>query len=335
MYFTSIMKGRVMKRLAPGKSHRAELSRAGFTLIELLVVIAIIAVLIALLLPAVQQAREAARRTQCKNNLKQMALAAHNFESTNGTMPSGYLGPQTAISITAGGNQSYASPLVFLLPFMDQAPLYATLEQDQINVTLYGQNPWFNVSGCYNASLKTVPGFLCPSTNATLAQSGFFTRINEYLNGTTGTIEARIGSVASGWDPVAPTNYLGVAGYFADITGFDLYKGAFLKRHPNRFGDFLDGTSNTLLFGEAVGDPVSTNPKTLNYAHTWIGSGMMVTGYGLSSTPAWYRFSSAHDGLVHFAMGDGAVRAISINIDGVLFKQYLAGAADGHVVSDF
>ena len=324
-----------MKRLVTRKSHPVNLPRAGFTLIELLVVIAIIAVLIALLLPAVQQARESARRTQCRNNLKQLALAAHNFESTNGTMPSGYLGAKDPISITAGGNQSYVSPLVFLLPFIDQAPLYATLEKDQINVALYGQYPWFNVDGCYNASLNTIPGFLCPSTNAKVPQAGFFTRINEYLNGTSGTIEGRTGSVASGWDPVAPTNYLGVAGYFADISGFDLYKGAFLKRHPNRFGDFLDGTSNTLLFGESVGDPLSTNPKVLNYSHTWIGSGMMVTGYGLSSTPAWYRFSSAHDGLVHFAMGDGAVRAISINVDGVLFKQYLAGAADGHVVGDF
>ena len=329
------MKGRVLKRLAPRKSHPVNLSRAGFTLIELLVVIAIIAVLIALLLPAVQQARESARRTQCRNNLKQLALAAHNFESTNGTMPSGYLGAKDPVSVTAGGNQSYVSPLVFLLPFIDQAPLYATLENDQIKVALYGQNPWFNMDGCYNASLNTIPGFLCPSTNAKIPQSGFFTRINEYGTGGSGTIEARIGSVASGWDPVAPTNYLGVAGYFADIAGFDLYKGAFLKRRPNRMGDFLDGTSNTLLFGEAVGDPVSTNPKTLNYAHTWMGSGMMVTGYGLSSTPSWTRFSSAHDGLVHFAMGDGAVRAISVNVDGILYKQYLAGAADGHVVSDF
>ena len=324
-----------MKRLVSRKSNPVKLPRTGFTLIELLVVIAIIAVLIALLLPAVQQARESARRTQCRNNLKQMALAAHNFESTNGVMPSGYLGAKDSVSITAGGNQSYVSPLVFLLPFMDQASLYAALENDQINVALFGQNPWFNVNGCYNASLKTVPGFLCPSTNAKVPQAGFFTRINEYLNAGVGTIEGRTGSVASGWDPVAPSNYLGVAGYFADVAGFDLYKGAFLKRHPNRMGDFLDGTSNTLLFGEAVGDPVSTNPKVLNYAHTWMGSGMMVTGYGLSSTPAWYRFSSAHDGLVHFAMGDGAVRAISINVDGVLFKQYLAGAADGHVVSDF
>jgi prepilin-type N-terminal cleavage/methylation domain-containing protein len=78
------------KLMRPVQQNRAD---RGFTLIELLVVIAIIAILIALLLPAVQQAREAARRTQCKNNMKQLALAAHNFESTYGNLPPGYLGP--------------------------------------------------------------------------------------------------------------------------------------------------------------------------------------------------------------------------------------------------
>ncbi len=86
--------------------------RAGFTLIELLVVIAIIAILIALLLPAVQQAREAARRTQCKNNLKQLALACHNFESAYGGLP--------PIDLSRG----WASWVVLILPYVDQTPTY-------------------------------------------------------------------------------------------------------------------------------------------------------------------------------------------------------------------
>src|SRR5690349_10727234 len=107
--------------------------RRGFTLIELLVVIAIIAILIALLLPAVQQAREAARRTQCKNNFKQLGLAIHNYESTHGTAPAGrmslgYCQNATATNVpdplTRNGHG-----LSLLLPFIEQAPLYNQLVQ--------------------------------------------------------------------------------------------------------------------------------------------------------------------------------------------------------------
>ena len=94
------------------------ISRRGFTLIELLVVIAIIAVLIALLLPAVQQAREAARRSQCKNNLKQLGLAMHNYESTHRTFPGGLSTP------SASGITGYATTLVEMLPYVEQAQIY-------------------------------------------------------------------------------------------------------------------------------------------------------------------------------------------------------------------
>ena len=96
--------------------------RRGFTLIELLVVIAIIAVLIALLLPAVQSAREAARRAQCVNNLKQLALAAHNYHQTNDRFPANlYLHPCYATNTYYWNNSSW---IVFLLPTMEQQPLY-------------------------------------------------------------------------------------------------------------------------------------------------------------------------------------------------------------------
>src|SRR5579872_6603678 len=100
--------------------------RRGFTLIELLVVIAIIAVLIGLLLPAVQKVREAAARSQCQNNLKQISLAVQNCSDTNqGKMPPGLGGyPTVATSPTARGNSSYGGLLFFLLPYVEQQNLY-------------------------------------------------------------------------------------------------------------------------------------------------------------------------------------------------------------------
>ncbi len=310
---------------------------AGFTLIELLVVIAIIAVLIALLLPAVQQARESARRTQCKNNLKQLTLAAHNFESSNRTMPSGTLGPPQFLAEADGGQQSYASPLVMLLPFIDQAPLYQTLENDQLKVALFGQDFWFNPNGCYFASLLRLNAFICPSTPSAAPANGFIVINNEYATGDPaepGSIETYYAIAGQGgWDQVAPTNYLGVSGYLGEVPGYDKYKGAFLKRNPNSMGRFVDGTSNTFMFGEAIGDRPANKP--LDQVHTWFGSGTLPTGWGLDTIPTWYTFSSDHTGIVHFSMADGSVRAISLNINAKLFARYLAGISDGNTVGEF
>ena len=124
--------------------------RSGFTLIELLVVIAIIAVLIALLLPAVQQAREAARRSQCKNNLKQIGLAIQNFHDVKGALPSSRMGPQ------------HASWFVQILPYIDQVALY---KQWSLNNTYYLQ--------AASARTTSVPMFYCPSRRASSLSTQF------------------------------------------------------------------------------------------------------------------------------------------------------------------
>ena len=145
-----------MSKVDPGKR--------GFTLIELLVVIAIIAVLIALLLPAVQQAREAARRTQCKNNLKQIGLGIHNYESTNRVFPSAGKGP--AMSVASNPTVFFpASTFSLILPYIDQAPVY----QQMVFGVYYADN-----AATTQAGKTKITGYLCPSNAVTQPDSAGF-----------------------------------------------------------------------------------------------------------------------------------------------------------------
>jgi prepilin-type N-terminal cleavage/methylation domain-containing protein/prepilin-type processing-associated H-X9-DG protein len=200
--------------------------RGGFTLIELLVVIAIIAVLIALLLPAVQSAREAARRSQCINNMKQMGLAMHNYHSAVGTFPMG----NTIAYSDPGVQTSWGtfSAHALLLPYLEQAPLY--------NACNFSWNVWYDVGASINATVwnTKVNVFLCPSDNRAGGD-----HINNYY-----------GSIGTGTDPwssntngiFAPEN---VAYPIASVT---------------------DGTSNTISHVEGlVGDYTKYNAPWRQY----------------------------------------------------------------------
>lgn len=326
--------------------------RTGFTLIELLVVIGIIAILIALLLPAVQQARESARRTQCRNNMKQLALAAHNFENQYTYLPTGYLGPDLPTEDGNVAGSPYIGPLAQILPFIEQGPLFQSMNVSQLNSQLKSatQQRWFNDPTTAAAAQTSIPGYLCPSTNAYSNNVSVITRTHWWLsNPTTGTATITYYTFANSTaltggtaGSLGRTNYLGVGGRMGELgdPGWDKWKGSFARRSRYQFRDLSDGTSNVFLFGEVLG-AVNATTKALDSSFIWMASSMLPTGWGAptnqpdSGNPLAYRFASAHTGVVHFAFADGSVRPISINIDLPTYRSYLAGGSDGNVVGEY
>ncbi len=292
--------------------------------------IAIIAILIALLLPAVQQAREAARRSSCKNNLKQLGLAAMNFHSSYNRFPPGYLGPDPKdpyLSIGAGGTQPYIGSLAFLLPQLEQNNVYKLISPAQLNVDQLGGATWFSVAGSNTAAQAKIPGFLCPSTDPYAGPKEILSRMNLYRNGGVGTLEAYL----LGNSNHGRTNYMGVAGHFGPVPGFERYNGVFYNRSKTRFKDITDGSTNVLLYGEIIGDYNGT--PNLVRTHVWMSSAMLPTYWNFGD-PTWYRFSSPHTGSLNFALADGSVRAISENIHTTVIRN-ISGIADDNVVSEF
>ena len=315
--------------------------RRGFTLIELLVVIAIIAILIALLLPAVQQAREAARRSACKNNLKQIGLALHNYHDTHRVFPPGFIEGKGWLVTT------------FLLPYIDQSAVYNQLSPGDA-MDLSDTNVL--------ALVRTIiPTYLCPTNpEPNPAQNSDYTITTTNAAGT--TTSQRIGV----------SHYLGVMGtgdYRCWSTNCD---GMFFHNSRTKIRDIIDGTSNTFAFGERSPDSNwvggvwagthvqeytynggSPTPPASYYASKYycgtqgwqsLRYGLVWTGtpHALINSPTtWYGPSSLHEGGLHFLMADGAVRFISENIDTRSnssprgLYQKLAAINDREVVGEF
>lgn len=313
-------------------------ARHGFTLIELLVVIAIIGVLIALLLPAVQSAREAARRAQCTNNLKQLALAAHNYHDTMGTFPTAlYKHPAYVTDSQAWNNASF---LVLMLPQLEQQALSSAVN---FNI-MWGSNVLFGWGTQYygeqNSTVRTtiVNALLCPSDDSEPIDE---TNADEIWNGRAAG-SSYVGNMGDNCLACAPAanvvDFCAAVGYrcrgpqLADGGGSGIF-----WRYGPRVGvtHIKDGTSNTFLLGEQI--MARTRWNSWVHANQTIGSTAMPLNYEINpkSVDNWthqYTFRSLHPGGANFAMADGSVRFIKSTINFPVY-QAVSTRAGGEVIS--
>ena len=221
---------------------RSRQIQCGFTLIELLVVIAIIAILIALLLPAVQQAREAARRTQCKNNLKQLGLALHNYHDVHRAFPPGIVNQEGNTANDGARNRLNWSWAVFVLPYIDQAPLFNQINPGPVRGTAAISDPVIRA-----VMQKPFPAFRCPSDTGPDVNTDGQRRVKD----SGGTLHSH-----------SLSNYI-ASNCSAELRPqADIADGVFYSNSKVRMRDITDGTSNTIGVGERawqLDNPVSGN----------------------------------------------------------------------------
>ncbi len=313
------------------KSHRCR----AFTLIELLVVIAIIAILIALLLPAVQQAREAARRTQCKNNLKQLGLAVHNYHGTFHLFPNN----NPLIQRSSDGKRIVQGPwTISLLPHLEQSNLF-----DRWDMSLS-----FGEGG--NRSLLTtpIPSYRCPSTPGPVVAS--------FPGITSASFDADRDAIGSGvrYDATAVDYHPPISAHTPPMDPSSARVPAVMPQiSQHGFRDVTDGLSNTLLFGEVAGYPKRYNGRTeagdqpAVFGHMGAWNRMLTirsnaagdTFYGGNclvncTNYAGTNLYSFHDGGAQICLVDGSVRFLSENTSmDAIFR--LMAVQDGLVLPEF
>jgi prepilin-type N-terminal cleavage/methylation domain-containing protein len=312
-------------------------SRRAFTLIELLVVIAIIAILIAILLPAVQQAREAARRAQCKNHLKQLGLALHNYHDSSNVFTPGWFG----YDLSRAYFQTQFAWGAMLLPGLDQAPLWNSLNFSRRAVDS-ANTPYLK---------QVVPVFNCPSdTGPTVAKLLCLPfDSSQSVDWATSNYTGCRGGLAF----VPPSNNVAQLVLGGNPTS---NKGLFDNTSVRRMRDITDGTSATFAIGECVVgtlDFLSGPTMGAPAPHLWNASrmeGSDVTALCIKSgtpnkiftasapgNPKGYRLGylhSRHVGGVHVLLCDGAVRFISENIDDTTYES-LGTIGRGEVIAEF
>jgi prepilin-type N-terminal cleavage/methylation domain-containing protein len=299
---------------------RLRTKRRGFTLIELLVVIAIIAILIGLLVPAVQKVREAAARAQCQNNLKQIGIAAHNYQSSFNTLPPALLGPPTNQGFTFAA--PHLGTLCYLLPFVEQDVLmaqiktvYPNLSVDNVPLTGNYALGWYRFAATFQAAQIRIKTYVCSMDDPYVSTVGTFitmhcwgdTLTGGYYPNPTGQLFGRtdyaacygcIGALPAGFDPF-----------------YQFWAGIFDVRSSNSITKLTsagDGSSNTLFFGEALG---GSSPGPRDFSLAWMGASQMATAWGMpdgtvAAPVGWYQYGSKHTSVVQFCMGDGSVRGL-------------------------
>jgi prepilin-type N-terminal cleavage/methylation domain-containing protein/prepilin-type processing-associated H-X9-DG protein len=298
--------------MSANRSPESWLKRSrGFTLVELLVVIAIIGILVALLLPAIQAAREAARRTQCTNNLKQISLGLNNYHDTFRIFPPG------AWNYANRGNG--LAWTVFILPFIEQQTVYEEFD--------FGRNSWNNFN--HLPGMNLIPAYHCPSLRLKNGAGGAGEQIGGKDPYTTHYYSVMGPQGVNPFGTTGPANYptngnANPHGGFA--TGGILYRNS-----TTRIGDVTDGTSNTMIVGEISWDEA-------NCYRNWVrgitgtgdgeaaGSlkniefGIRVVPYNGSNNFNDVSFGSQHPGGCQFAFADGSVTLITEAIDLNLLK---------------
>jgi len=298
-----------MKRTYRGSS--------GFTLVELLVVIAIIGILVALLLPAIQAAREAARRTECNNNLKQIGVAMHNYHDTNKVLPAGFL------YRTPAGDPDWGWA-VAIMPFMELDALYQQLDVGKKRLT---QFYYTGATPDEQALLQTpIKAYRCPSD------------VTKALNNL-----CAFGSLSPAPFSLATSNYVGYSGTGGNSGTTDA-GGLFYGNSWRNFRDVLDGTSTTLMAGErchshlaAVWAGVGRKNSYGNEgtARTLARAGFVINwDYVASGNPEnqGKGVASFHPGGVNVLLADGSVRFVSQNTNTAVV-QALGNRAEGTVVT--
>jgi len=289
--------------------------RGGFTLIELLVVIAIIAILIALLVPAVQKVREAAARTQCSNNLKQMGIAIHSFHDQYKSFPplnGPYPQPPTPQNQKAQATNGppWANPLFYILPFIEQSTFYNSCFDPNIdgNLSSMGYRPWLN-------RWYPIPTYICPS-DPTIPTSGLGSNIQ----------------LASWVDNPSLTTYACNAQVFAatDAVGNVTDRWTWRSKMP---ASIPDGTSNTIMFAERLGvcgyymNNTSFPPGSGGNVWNWwdgdsatptfadlsigIGSMFQIQPYPNETNCNVLNASTPHSGGMQVALVDASVRTLT------------------------